>query len=967
MTHTRTVLLLLMMTLCQFRSISLSGQNPVVDSLTAVLNETPSPGERLPVLFELVVHLTAIDREKARQHVEEALTIARRSDDQEAIAQAHYHLAHIELDNGFRDKALDRNHQARSIARSAEADSLLARIYLMYSSIYEEYNQPGKSLSAIDTALAIAESLDLPRLQGECYHALARVNNILGDLPPAKEYLEKAIAIFEPIGDIRKLASLYQGLSVVTTGEESGAYAQKSYEYFRQVGDLEGMAYAKSTMGAIAYEMDDLEGAIPHFREAIGLFERVDIPVGVSYTELNLGSTYLELERYEEAEIHLRRSKEIASQYGFDDIVQLVYEGLTVVYTARGDARMVGAMIDSMKIIRDTLYNREKTQLLVEANTKFATKEKEAQIAQQELELERQARLRNGIILGSIIILLALTALFQYVRRRQQQQRQQAEMALQVEKAEAEKLRELDELKSAFFANISHEFRTPLSLILGPVQQAKEQVPASEDLAEAGDIPVPAAHLQLIERNAVRLQSLIDQLLDLSKLDSGKMQLKVARGNVIAFLRSMVFSFESLAERNHIHFQTTFPEEVPEAYFDAGKLEKIVVNLLSNAFKFTPEHGTIRVAVSTFEEQIHIRISDSGPGIPPGEQSRIFDRFYQLEAHVDQGTGIGLALVKELVELHYGKITLESTPGSGATFLLTLPVSRSYFSEEEVLSGIPGSQPPRSVSLPMHEQIPPTPVNDQKQADRPLALVVEDNADLRNYMVEVLHDHYRVHTASDGADGLEKAMQLIPDVIVSDIMMPRLNGMELCTRLKEDERTSHVPLILLTARAAQGNKIEGLQTGADDYLTKPFDARELRVRMENLIEQRAKLRAKYEGSLSLRPSQVAVTSVDERFLQQVIEQIETNLGNEFFTVEELARAVNFSRSQLNRKLKALTNSSPNELIRDFRLKRAKDLLEQGAGNVSEVAFQVGYSNLSYFGRTFKQAFEIKPSEVEVVR
>lgn len=531
------------------------------------------------------------------------------------------------------------------------------------------------------------------------------------------------------------------------------------------------------------------------------------------------------------------------------------------------------------------------------------------------------------------------------------------------QKAQAERIRKLDEVKSRFFANISHEFRTPLSLILGPVNQALESIPASESIEDAEEVPVKGRHLNIIRRNSLRLQNLVDQLLDLSKLDSGEMKLSVSQGKLVQFIRAIVFSFESLAERRHIHFHTSFPAEPEEAWFDKDKVEKILVNLLSNAFKFTPEHGKISVRVEIHKGHFTAQVSDSGPGMDTDDIDRVFSRFYQVEGTESQGTGIGLSLVKELVDLHGGQASIDSIVGKGTTFKVSLP-----FRLEELPEG-------RSKIAPSGEEatagaaIAPELLGEEKEAeenghpsaDLPLALVVEDNPDLRHYILENIQNDYQATVAKDGQEGIRAAMEKIPDIIISDVMMPGKDGFELCATLKADHRTSHIPIILLTAKAGQQHKIEGLEQGADAYLTKPFDVRELKVRMAKLIEQRQRLKEQFAGELRLKPTEVSLASMDQRFLQSVIKQIEENIGNEYYSVEELAHSVGFSRSQLHRKLKALADKSPNQLIRDFRLARAKELLEQKSATVSEVAYQVGYSNLSYFSKSYKDAFGVSPS------
>lgn len=543
-------------------------------------------------------------------------------------------------------------------------------------------------------------------------------------------------------------------------------------------------------------------------------------------------------------------------------------------------------------------------------------------------------------------------------------------------RSEAAHILDLDAVKSRFFAHISHEFRTPLSLILGPLNKAREQWPVSDedllsDTAGSAEMTIPARHVGMMHRNAERLKRLIDQLLDLSRLENGSMRLQVSEGDPVPFLRAVISGFESEAERRRIHFHTAFPRDGARAFFDRDKLEKIVVNLLSNAFKFTPEKGHVSVQTDLDNDRLRIRVEDSGPGISREEVDRIFEWFYQVAGTEDKGTGIGLGLVKELVDLHRGQISVDTGKNKGSVFTVSLPVSRSAFAAAEIT---PDAGPAASREAAFHEGYTPSLREESSLAEteaetKPLLLIVEDHPDLRQYIAENLRDIYRIRTAADGKAGHEIAVEATPDLLICDVMMPEMDGLSLCASLKKDERTSHIPIILLTARAGQEDKIEGLETGADAYLTKPFDARELRAVAANLVERQRRMQehlmrqGQAFATTWLQPGPVAVPSAEQRFLEKVKATIEQQIGNEFFSVEDLAQSVHFSRSQLHRKLKALTGKGPNEIIRSCRLQRAKDLLEQGHGNVSEVAMAVGYSSLSYFTRSFKEAFGQLPSEV----
>lgn len=524
-------------------------------------------------------------------------------------------------------------------------------------------------------------------------------------------------------------------------------------------------------------------------------------------------------------------------------------------------------------------------------------------------------------------------------------------------RAEANRIKDMDEIKSRFFANISHEFRTPLTLIQGPLQQIESSAAGSKDI-----VSVPVRHIKTMRRNTDRLLELVNQLLDLSKLDSGKMGLQMIRGDVTQLLKALTASFESVAERKGIHYQVHFPDHSSICFFDKDKLEKIVSNLLANAFKYTPEGGTVSVAADLTDERLRFSVEDSGPGIPKNEFDKIFDRFYQMEGSEEKGSGIGLALVKELVTLYRGQISLNSEPGKGSRFRVTLPVSKTAFRDQELVYGQWKSA--ESYSAPLHdERADDYNIQQKGSTHLPLLLVIEDNDDLRRFICETVAKHYNVIEAVNGQEGLQKATTEIPDIIISDVMMPVMDGFEFTEKVKNDDRTSHIPVILLTAKAGQAHKLEGLGTGADDYLVKPFDAPELLMRLQNLVNQRKLLRRKFAGGITLRPTEVAVKTGEEVFLQKLMAAIEANMSEDDFGVEELAKALAMSRSQLHRKLVAITGHSPSDILRNTRLLRAKELLQKKSATPSEVAFQVGFNSHAYFSKCFKEEFGISPSEI----
>lgn len=530
-------------------------------------------------------------------------------------------------------------------------------------------------------------------------------------------------------------------------------------------------------------------------------------------------------------------------------------------------------------------------------------------------------------------------------------------LEVEVKRLEAEKMHELDKAKSEFFANISHEFRTPLTLISGTVEKLQSR---DESFFERQE------EYGLIHRNADRLLHLVNQLLDLSKLEAGKLQVEQQPGEISGFLRRLAGSFASLFETKGITYRFELPDRQLHVLFDPDKVEKVLTNLLLNAFKFTNSGGTVTLSVSISPEdenksQLLLTVQDTGVGIPEERIQHIFERFYQVDASASrsyEGTGIGLALVKELTELQGGTINVSSAVGVGTSFVVGLPMQVAF--PEEVAEPVKLEDEPRIIwsdSLAAGSSLPTT-----ENFLLPRVLVVEDNAELRRFIAGSLAGQYEVLEAENGLLGFEHATDTMPDLIISDVMMPGLDGVTLCRRLKTDERTSHIAVILLTAKADMESRMAGLETGADDYLTKPFQLEELQLRVHNVIKSRQRLRERYSRSLTLQPSEVAVTSVDEKFLQKVLTIMEINLSNCDFDVETFCRGVGMSRAHLHRKLTALTGQSASEFIRVFRLKRAASLLEQQAGNISEVAYGVGFNSLTYFAKCFREQYGQTPSE-----
>ena len=553
---------------------------------------------------------------------------------------------------------------------------------------------------------------------------------------------------------------------------------------------------------------------------------------------------------------------------------------------------------------------------------------------------------------------------------RLREEKERTAEALETVAEQRDAITTLHDAQSELFANVSHEFRTPLTVALGLL----------EEWVDAPDDALPDAarqDLQQVLLNNRRLLRLINQLLDIARLESDTLDLQVQWVDVGAFVETVALAFVGLAERRQIEFRRRGLDATVYVPADPDKLETVVANLLSNAFKYTPEGGRVTLNLSVDETAAVLHVDDTGPGIPEDEHEAIFDRFHQSDDRTSSvGTGIGLALTEALVERHGGTIGVDSTPGDGATFTVRWPRSDEHLTDRPDVTWTAGDASPAASAVTAPPQPPPEPVRagpsplpsgdaspDAESPDRPTVLVVDDNADIRAFVRRHLASTYRVVEAADGADGLDRARDLTPDCIVADVMMPRMDGLELLDALRSDAATDFIPVVLLTARAALDDKMEGLDAGADDYLTKPFRPDELQARIRNLRAQRMRLRERFQSDESA-PQEVSEDAAAPPFLREVEAAIRERVSDEDLTVGTLAEEVGVSRSKLYRELGAITDASPADLIWQVRLQKARTLLEDEAGNVSEVAYGVGFKSVSHFSRRFRDRFGVPPSSVQ---
>lgn len=814
---------------------------------------------------------------------------------------------------------------------------------------------------------------------------VAKMNNNIGSIyyylnnnDKAIEFYTKAIIIAEKIkyDDLKR--AVYNNLSLVFSKKndlkKALEYSKMSLNIAIQEKDSFNIAVCLTSLGDIYYYTQNFKEAKSNYNAAYTLFAYFESKSNQSIILNNLAEIEIVQKNYNQALINATKAYKISQDLQILDNLAWSAQLITKLNILLNNQNEALRFLDSFITKQEKLYTEENSSQIAQMQVTYDTEKNQKTIE----ILEKQAVIKNEklktqsfLLIGIILfaILLSALALLSYrnaktkakanaeLEKRNLEIKNQKEEILQINEQleiHTKQLRELDEYKSRFFANISHEFRTPLTIILGYTEQIIDS-PIAE---------VYKNQLLLVKRQGFRLLKMIEQLLTIAKIEQGKLQLSLVKDDFMPFLRTVISSFQSFAEDKQLEIKTELHSDRLIMFYDKEKCETILYNLLSNAIKYTEAQGTIKVKSKVENNELIISVVDTGIGIIKEQLSHIFGYFYRTPntKNID-GYGIGLSLTKELINIHKAKINVESKEGEGSCFSISLSLNENHYNNEDFDT----NENKTELSILENVDLSKTIEKDnskESSKNLPLLLLVEDNLDMRNYISSSLNKHFEIVLATNGQEGIDKAIQIMPDLIVSDVMMPEKDGKELTRTLKTDTRTSHIPIILLTALSSVENKIEGLETQADDYITKPFSVKELIARINNLLISRQKLREKFEKSITVNPSEVTVCSTDEVFLTQALAIVEKHIMDSDLDVEVLCNELNLSRPTLHRKLKSLTGQSATEFIRTIRLKRAASLITQNAGNMSEIAYSVGFNSLSYFTKSFKEYFGIAPTEYQ---
>lgn len=688
------------------------------------------------------------------------------------------------------------------------------------------------------------------------------------------------------------------------------------------------------------YNKENLQdSALHYYKEALEAINKTTDTLDIAIANYNIAKFYNNNKQPKTALKHLNTSQALMESAYFirEDYKYDIQNILSSVYFNLGNFKKAFEASEKaryhLKLI-ETEYNKKN---ILELEKKYQTEKKEQQIALLASEnalMEQKQKSQQKFYIGAIV-LTTIAGIFLFILYNNR-------------KKTNTQLKELDKAKSNFFTNISHEFRTPLTLINIPIENTLDDETIDDNKRQ---------QFIIAKRNSDRLLDLVNQVLDLSKIDAGKLKLFIQKGNVTELISALSESFLYKAQQKQIQLYIDINDKDKTTFFDKDAIEKIIVNLLSNAVKYTEKNGEVFCTANINNNKLTIEIRNSGKGLSKTDLLNIFQRFYQT-SEKNKGSGLGLALVKELVELHKGTIKATSNPDSYTIFTVTLPIDKNSFKNETFIEG---SESENTINLLNESETQLISSSEFKDSDLPILLIVEDNSDLRAVLNQTFKSNYNILIAKNGEEGTTLAIEHIPDIIISDIMMPIKDGIVLTKELKTNELTSHIPIILLTAKVGDNNKLSGLEVGADDYITKPFNTRLLLTKTEKLIETRRLLQQRYSQELVLVPKDISITNLDEQFLGKVQAILGDNLLKSSFSVKDFSNAAGMSRMQLHRKLKALTGLTATEFIRSQRLKLAAKLLETSDINISQVGYSVGFNDHSYFAKCFKEAYNCTPT------
>jgi signal transduction histidine kinase/DNA-binding response OmpR family regulator len=875
-------------------------------------------------------------------------------------------------------KSLDYLKDALGKAESMNNAKTLIKVYFSIGDFFAEQKKNYSIANEYYTrVLEFAERNDLKFLEAQLLNQIGNINLLEGMDSLALENNLKSLAIAKGLKHRHTISNAYNSLGLVykKLGDYNSALNCFNICYLTGCNKCPAITFHKTLIeiGDIYLTLNDLKQSLDWYMKSLDLAEKFHSIKDISLSSLRIGNIYQKLNQHETAEKYYLQSFQLAREIGSIPLIKSISDTLSTYYavgekysSAYHFKQLSTEMGDSLNELN---RQADMTELIIRFEFEKIKKENEARLLMSSLEINRQKSLKNYFVIISFLLIglgfliytgyrrkkkdnkLLTDQKNQIVEKNQEIRTQVKEITSQKDEIEriSNELHESDEMKLRFFSNISHEFRTPLTLILNPAENLLNTITVNGETKK---------QLECIYQNAQKLHDLTNQIMDLQKLDAGKLQLNPERADIIEYCLGIASSFESSCHKKNltIRFSSNYKSVI--AYFDKDKIGKILINIIANALKFSYENSAIDVRIEIFENIFHLTITDAGIGIPSGEIDNVFKRYYQVPSDNQlTGTGIGLAYVKELVVFMNGKVLINSVVKSGTKMTISIPIYEyavkdiSQFRIEIPNTGRRSGR----IGFDSAEFV-------KEVKSENTVLLVEDNDELRAFIADLLKTEFNIRVAKDGQEGLNEAFHHIPDIIISDVMMPGMDGFELCAILKKDERTSHIPVILLTARDSAQNSLEGYKSGADDYIIKPFDNGHLKLKVKNIIATREAARNQFDFKSILSSEGLNIGKTDKEFMRKCLAVIEMHIDNSSFSVDKLAEELAFSNRNFYRKIKALTNQTPAELIRIYRLNYARQLLQNSKLKIFEISMAVGYEDTNKFRQAFKKQFGVSPSE-----
>ena len=817
----------------------------------------------------------------------------------------------------------EKAHNAASVARGYVILGNFSLNKYEYDSAFVYYT---KADSVCDANAELKVSIQ----RAQVYNYLGYSIRVTHDYAKTEAFYMKAKNMYITLGYALGIQEVHIGLAQLYISqnrhEEGLSLLREAIDYNKNYGSLNSYTYALIVRGYTYAQMKRFDDALKDYQLYYDLVFASQNETLKRRAVYYMGYLYTERKEYQLAIEYLTRAIALCKEVDDTRNLKQSYEWLIQIYTETRNFDKLSSTYQDYITLRNELEEKEKERAIYELETKYQTQKKEQEIAlltEQNKVTEHQKRNQVNLLLALLAITIITGGVTYYGYRNKIKT--------------AAKLKELDELKSRFFANISHEFRTPLTLIKSPLQNLQAQTLSEENRKQ----------LSLIDQNAGRMLTLVDQLLELSRLDSGTLKLVLRKEQLSSLLLSIVEPFAYQARTKGISFLTQIGSVDEPHWIDRDVLEKIFSNLLINALKYTSENETITVETAVRAKYLHLSVTNTGVKLQPHDLNKLFERFYQQNT-AQPGAGIGLSLVRELVTLYKGSLSSDVENGT-LSFRITLPLVPDLLKDISVLA-----EETETDQVVVTDSVVP-------DKELPLVLIADDNADIRAVLKGLLGNDYTILEASNGDDALRTAREEVPDLVLSDVMMPGINGYDLTRTIKEDEITSFIPVILLTAKASDESHLEGLQNQADAFITKPFNHAILKTKVKQLLEDRRKLRERYSKELILRPKDITLNSGDEKFMTRLQAILDTHLSNPEFSADQFAREACMSRMQLHRKLKALLGVSSTEFLRNERLNAAVELLKKPGVSISEVAYSVGFNDADYFTQCFKEKYGVPPS------